>query len=201
MLECCESLESVREHGISMRKLACIGRCNGAKVTLHRMDDGGVEQEGMSVETLRDFIKQVTSHKSYIQPPSSPEDGVEGETLEEYYSFEPTFMLINYNRTTFLQTGSGHFSPVGGYDPVSDHVLIMDVATFKYPMHWVPLSLLHASLCTKDSTTGRSRGFLVFSSPPTQPLIFLFPPSLSSSWSHLVRIFQTISQAICDAVC
>ena len=29
------------------------------------------------------------------------------------------------------QTGDGHFSPIGGYDPENDLLLIMDVARFK----------------------------------------------------------------------
>ena len=36
------------------------------------------------------------------------------------------------------QTGDGHFSPIGGYDAASDQVLLLDVARFKYPPHWVP---------------------------------------------------------------
>ena len=32
MLDCCESLDHVREHGITFGKLACLARCNGAQV-------------------------------------------------------------------------------------------------------------------------------------------------------------------------
>lgn len=38
-----------------------------------------------------------------------------------------------------LQTGSGHFSPVGGYHDGRDMEFVLDVARFKYPPHWVPL--------------------------------------------------------------
>lgn len=30
------------------------------------------------------------------------------------------------------QTGQGHFSPVAAHDPISDSVLILDTARFKY---------------------------------------------------------------------
>lgn len=59
----------------------------------------------------------------------------------------------------FLQTGSGHFSPIGGYHTESDMVLILDVARFKYPPHWVPLSLLWEAMNTVVEVTGRHRGY------------------------------------------
>lgn len=59
------------------------------------------------------------------------------------------------------QTGCGHYSPVAAYDEESDLCLVMDVARFKYPPHWVPLPLLHKATTTIDSTTGMSRGFIV----------------------------------------
>lgn len=57
-----------------------------------------------------------------------------------------------------LQTGTGHFSPVGGYHAESDMVLILDVARFKYPPHWVPLPLLWEAMNTTDEKTGQQRG-------------------------------------------
>jgi glutathione gamma-glutamylcysteinyltransferase len=40
-------------------------------------------------------------------------------------------MILGYNRKVLGQTGTGHFSPVGGYHPGQDMALIMDVARFK----------------------------------------------------------------------
>jgi glutathione gamma-glutamylcysteinyltransferase len=39
-------------------------------------------------------------------------------------------------------------------------VLVLDVARFKYPPHWVALPRLAAAMRTVDPTTGRSRGWL-----------------------------------------
>lgn len=61
--------------------------------------------------------------------------------------------------TVWLQTGTGHFSPIGGYHAVKDMVLILDVARFKYPPHWVPLSLLWEAMDTIDEATGHRRGY------------------------------------------
>ncbi len=42
-------------------------------------------------------------------------------------------------------------------------VLLLDVARFKYPPHWVPLPLLYESMQAIDSATGRCRGYVLMS--------------------------------------
>ncbi|PNH12509.1 Glutathione gamma-glutamylcysteinyltransferase 3 [Tetrabaena socialis] len=42
-------------------------------------------------------------------------------------------IVVSYSRKAFLQTGDGHFSPIGGYHRERDLVLVLDVARFKYP--------------------------------------------------------------------
>lgn len=36
-------------------------------------------------------------------------------------------LVVSYSRRTFLQTGDGHFSPIGAYHRERDLVLILDV--------------------------------------------------------------------------
>jgi len=60
-----------------------------------------------------------------------------------------------------MQTGTGHFSPIGGYHAGQDMALILDVARFKYPPHWVPLQLLWEAMNTTDDSTGLLRGCLL----------------------------------------
>lgn len=69
-------------------------------------------------------------------------------------------LIAAYDRATLGQTGSGHYSPIGGYHPDRDLVLILDVARFKYPPHWVALEQLHRALLPRDPATGRARGYL-----------------------------------------
>jgi len=69
-------------------------------------------------------------------------------------------MIVSYDRRTLGQTGDGHFSPVGGYHAASDHALILDVARFKYPPHWVPLSALYSAMQPADAATTRPRGWV-----------------------------------------
>ncbi|XP_022758468.1 glutathione gamma-glutamylcysteinyltransferase 3-like isoform X2 [Durio zibethinus] len=73
-------------------------------------------------------------------------------------SSEDCHLIVSYNRAVFKQTGTGHFSPIGGYHAGKDMVLILDVARFKYPPHWVPLSLLWDAMNTIDKDTGHHRG-------------------------------------------
>ena len=75
-------------------------------------------------------------------------------------------LVCSYNRSTLQQTGTGHFSPIAAYHAEENLVLILDVARFKYPTHWIPVELLWQSMCTIDPTTGRTRGFYLLSNWP-----------------------------------
>ena len=68
-------------------------------------------------------------------------------------------MIVSYERRSLGQTGDGHFSPVGGFHAASDHVLVLDVARFKYPPHWIPVTALYAAMQSHDAATGRPRGW------------------------------------------
>jgi glutathione gamma-glutamylcysteinyltransferase len=69
--------------------------------------------------------------------------------------------VVSYDRSALGQSGSGHFSPVGGYHAARDLALILDVARFKYPPHWVAVEQLWKATHPIDPTTGRARGWLV----------------------------------------
>lgn len=51
-------------------------------------------------------------------------------------------MVLTYSRKVLGQTGTGHFSPLGGYNPMRGLVLVLDVARFKYPAYWVSLETI-----------------------------------------------------------
>jgi glutathione gamma-glutamylcysteinyltransferase len=71
------------------------------------------------------------------------------------------FVIVNYARPVLGQTGSGHFSPLGAWHPGRDLVLILDVARFKYPPHWVSVERLWQAMREVDVDTGHERGWLV----------------------------------------
>ncbi|MFN7143805.1 MAG: phytochelatin synthase family protein [Myxococcota bacterium] len=70
-------------------------------------------------------------------------------------------VITSFGRRPLGQTGDGHYSPVGGWHPEKDLVLVLDVARFKYPPFWVPLATLHAAMLPHDPDTGLSRGWVV----------------------------------------
>lgn len=69
-------------------------------------------------------------------------------------------LVVSYTRQAFNQTGDGHFSPIGGYSPEKDMVLILDTARFKYPPHWLKLEELYHAMGASDTVTGLPRGFM-----------------------------------------
>ena len=71
-----------------------------------------------------------------------------------------TVVVVSYDRGAMGQTGGGHFSPIGGYHAKRDLALILDVARFKYPPHWVSAERLWRAMQPVDPATGRSRGWM-----------------------------------------
>lgn len=71
------------------------------------------------------------------------------------------FLLVNYQRAMLGQDEIGHISPLAAYDDETDRLLILDVAAFKYPPVWVSTDALWNAMNTVDSSSGRTRGFIV----------------------------------------
>ncbi|XP_059660315.1 glutathione gamma-glutamylcysteinyltransferase 1-like isoform X2 [Cornus florida] len=96
-------------------------------------------------------------------------------------------VLTSYHRGTFKQTGAGHFSPIGGYHAEKDMALILDVARFKYPPHWVPLTLLWEAMDTLDEATGLSRGFMLVSRLHRAPSLLYTLSCKHESWISIAK--------------
>ncbi|XP_052211375.1 glutathione gamma-glutamylcysteinyltransferase 3-like isoform X2 [Diospyros lotus] len=96
-------------------------------------------------------------------------------------------MITSYHREKLEQTGTGHFSPIGGYHAGRDMVLILDVARFKYPPHWIPLSLLWEAMNTIDNSTGHYRGFMILSRLENAPSILYTVSCKDGSWISIMK--------------
>lgn len=70
-------------------------------------------------------------------------------------------LTVNFHRKVLGQTGTGHYSPVGGFNARRDMVLILDVAKFKYDSYWCSLPVLYEALKPHDVVSKLSRGFLI----------------------------------------
>jgi glutathione gamma-glutamylcysteinyltransferase len=96
-------------------------------------------------------------------------------------------LVASYDRSLLGQTGSGHFSPVGGHHAARDLALILDVARFKYPPHWVSVERLWRAMQPVDPVTGRARGWMVLR-PREQGIALGFSVRCEGeSWQGLAR--------------
>ncbi|KAF9910387.1 hypothetical protein EC991_006652 [Linnemannia zychae] len=85
-------------------------------------------------------------------------------------SSEQVHMVLSFSRAALGQTGSGHFSPVGGYHAGEDKVLVLDTARFKYPPFFATVQELWESLLPLDPETGECRGYFMVSATSKQKL-------------------------------
>jgi hypothetical protein len=73
-------------------------------------------------------------------------------------------------------------------------VLLLDVARFKYPPHWVPLPLLYESMQAVDAATGRCRGYALMSRSEVATSLLL---TVSRSKLDKVVPFSVMSSSRC----
>jgi hypothetical protein len=71
------------------------------------------------------------------------------------------YLLVNYQRAALGQERIGHISPVAAYNAAADRLLILDVASYRYPPFWVPTEALWQAMNTIDDASGRTRGFVI----------------------------------------
>jgi glutathione gamma-glutamylcysteinyltransferase len=117
-------------------------------------------------------------------------DDLRADVIAAARSSREPVVVASYTRKVLGQTGDGHFSPVGGYHPARDLVLLLDVARFKYPPHWVPLEKLHEAMQATDSETGRPRGWVVLKRRAKASTL-VFSISTKSGIDDLVRVWKT----------
>ncbi|KAL0418626.1 UNVERIFIED_CONTAM: Glutathione gamma-glutamylcysteinyltransferase 1 [Sesamum radiatum] len=122
---------------------------------------------GANVEAFRTNQSTIDDFRKYVIACSQSDD---------------CHVISSYHRGTFKQTGTGHFSPIGGYHAERDMALILDVARFKYPPHWVPLGLLWEAMDTVDESTGLRRGFMLVSRRQRAPALLYTLSCNHESW-------------------
>jgi glutathione gamma-glutamylcysteinyltransferase len=103
-----------------------------------------------------------------------------------------TVLVVAYDRQTLGQTGSGHFSPIGGYHAARDLALVLDVARFKYPPHWTTAELLYRAMLPHDSATGRSRGWLSLRASAEESMLGFTVRCSGESWLEVCRRLDAV---------
>jgi len=144
------AIADVRGAGMSLAEFAALSRATG----LHTVDRPA---DASSLEEFQEAIWQALGCGASC-------DGAASGAPHWHAPFGGrggTHVVVSFNRAALKQTGEGHFSPLGGYSRRHSAVLVMDVARFKYPPYWVPLSALWDAMQPLDPATGRARGYLV----------------------------------------
>lgn len=73
------------------------------------------------------------------------------------------YVIVNYLRRAVGQEGSGHISPLGAYDALSDSFLVLDVNPAAAGWIWMPASTLIDGMRTFD--TLENRGYVLVHAP------------------------------------
>eukprot|EP00929_Paragymnodinium_shiwhaense_P085243 TRINITY_DN45675_c0_g1_i1.p1 TRINITY_DN45675_c0_g1~~TRINITY_DN45675_c0_g1_i1.p1 ORF type:complete len:317 (+),score=49.48 TRINITY_DN45675_c0_g1_i1:41-991(+) len=142
-LNCCFGPVRVRAEGLSFDGFLCLAGCNGMETSETRAPSIDHSEIGLAefTKSFREMVRAVSRSRV-------------AECL-----------VICYSREALGQTGSGHFSPIGGYHEESDSILILDVASFKYPPHWARLEDVARAMTIVDPDTGLTRGYVRLRAP------------------------------------
>ncbi|KAI9119976.1 hypothetical protein K1719_008945 [Acacia pycnantha] len=130
---------------------------------------------GAKVEAFRANQSNIDEFRKYVMRCSTSDD---------------CHIISTYNRAALKQTGTGHFSPIGGYHAGKDMALILDVARFKYPPHWVPLTLLWEGMNYVVEDTGLPRGFMLISRPHRDPGMLYTLSCKHESWINIAKFLM-----------
>ena len=164
------------------------GAAKGKKASAKESHGGGGPQQSHGHEHGHEHGHgHEHDHQAHPQPPPPAADGSEDDcgncgspahtimrcTSSDAHQTRLSLLVASFSRQVLGQSGDGHFSPLGAYDPETDSVLVLDVARFKYPPYWVEVEKLYEAMGGIDETTGESRGYFRFIrtdnvSPPTQ---------------------------------
>ncbi|KAI1315366.1 hypothetical protein EDD11_000925 [Mortierella claussenii] len=144
-LDCCASVEVMKQKGITFNQFCCLARCH-AKVVAKRADRHTLEE-------FRRDIQAITSSEGYHMVLSFSRAAL-GQTGSGHFSYATHY----------------HHSPIGGYHAGEDKVLVLDCARFKYPPFFATVQELWESLLPTDPETGECRGYFLISPTPKQKL-------------------------------
>jgi hypothetical protein len=132
------------------------------QATRQALSPAVVKRQGM---TLDELGRLFDSHSVNVQVYHSADTSLEEfrRLVVENLDQPGNFVVINYLRSEIGQERGGHISPLAAYNKESDRFLVLDVARYKYPPVWVEAEDLWQSMATVDSTSGKTRGFVLVS--------------------------------------
>ncbi len=119
-----------------------------------------IAKQGMTLEELGGLFR---SYQVVVQTFHGEEVSLEQfrKLAVQNLQQAENFVVVNYWRRSLGQKGGGHISPLAAYDEKSDRFLILDVARYRYSPVWVKAETLWKAMKTIDSTSGKTRGFIL----------------------------------------
>lgn len=119
-----------------------------------------VSRTGM---TLSELAKMLEAHAMNVKKFHAVLDDADAfrERAATVVSDGSSFLVVNYLRSSIGQNTGGHISPIGAYDKLSDRVLVLDVARYKYTPVGVGVNDLWKAMRTSDREANANRGYLV----------------------------------------
>lgn len=126
------SVQSIEEEGLTLDQVAALLRASGATAA-------PTFAAGSSLETFRaDALAALKDPDRYL--------------------------VVNVGRAVLGQgtiENGGHVSPIAAYNADQDRFLMLDVARYKYEPSWIPAERLFRAMNTIDTTSGKTRGYVV----------------------------------------
>jgi hypothetical protein len=117
----------------------------------------GVCIAGLTLDELAEVVRQKTTKKVTVVR----DIGIDELRVHLRLSNEPARRyLVNFHRGLLFGKGVGHHSPIGGYLPAEDLVLVLDVNGAFGP--WlVTTERLFRAMDSVDDSAGKKRGLIV----------------------------------------
>ena len=122
-----------------------------------------VEADGITLEQLQ---KLLTLSHAKAEKVYASDTGVDAfrAAARAAIADPNAILIVNFGRAEFGQAGiagGGHISPVAAYNARADRFLILDVARYKFLPSWVTADRLYAAMNTRDSSSGKTRGYVI----------------------------------------
>lgn len=125
--------------------------------------ESGVNADGITLEELETLLN-ISGAKA--QKVFASDTGVDAfrAAARAAIADPDAILLVNFGRAQLGQpgiAGGGHISPVAAYNEKADRFLILDVARYKFLPSWVTADRLYAAMNTPDSSSGKTRGYVI----------------------------------------
>jgi len=119
-----------------------------------------VARQGMTLDQLGQLLATYSVNVKVYHSTDTSLEEFRKQAVENLQQ-PKNFILVNYLRKVLGEDRGGHISPLAAYNKQTDRFLILDVSRYKYPPVWVKATDLWQAMATMDTTSGKTRGFVL----------------------------------------